>query len=640
MTNPRQMDSCEHGGPREASFACGSGSKFPHSKAPLSIAAAVLALVGLASPAFAQVQRAMPGDSDQTLRAMRDELERSKEKLRQGNLDRPYYIEYRLLDVDIRTIVASFGAIVNTNTVKNRFMAVDVRVGDYKVDNSNFVSADAFQGFIGTTGTVGIDRDYESLRQDLWLSTDQAYKGALTNLAQKRAYMRNLAQPTNIDDFSREQPVTLVQPLPNIDWTSRNWEQEARAVSQAFRDYPALQDSRVTYHMIYATFYFLTSEGTQVRTTRTLAAIEAGAETQADDGMRLHNFYANYKLKPADLPAVPAVRAELERISKELVALRAAPPAPNYTGPVLLEAPAAASLLAQLLGPSISGARPPLASFQFFDQMIERMGGRSEWVGQLGDRVLPTNVSLVSDPTIREFNGQPLIGSYEVDDEGVKAQRTPIVESGILRGFVMSRRPGPDFQQSNGHGRAALLGESKALSSNVVLQASDTLSGADMRKKFLEACKADGRQWCLLVRQMDNPVLGVLRQQDAADVFGLLASGVGGGDRLPLLVYKVSVADGKEELVRGAWLNGLTLTKLRNLAAVGNDFAVYNYNQDARIAGTTLGAFGSAQGGIPSSVIAPSILLSELQVRGARPTGARRPPIIPAPPLNAGKAEK
>lgn len=604
----------------------------------MRVAGLLLAASSWCGGAWAQVQRAIPGEADQTLRAMKDELDRSKERLRQGNLERPFYIEYRLVDLEVRTVMATFGSLVTTNTTRNRAMAVDVRVGDYKVDSSNFLSADGFQGFIGTTGTVGIDGDYESLRQDLWLATDQAYKSALTSLAQKRAYMRNLAQPTNIDDFSREAPVTLLEPVRKADWSQRNWENEARTASQVFRAYPNLYNSRVTYYMVYATYYFLTSEGTQIRTTRSLAAIEAGAETQADDGMRLHNFYSTYKLRPADLPAANDVRGELDRVSKELVALRDAPPAPNYTGPVLLEAQAAGSLLAQLLGPSISGARPPLASFNF-EQFVERFGGRSEWSGLLGDRVLPSTVSLVSDPTMKDYKGEPLIGSYEVDDEGVRGERTTLVESGLLRGFVMSRRPGPEFQKSNGHGRGAVLGETKALSSNLIFQASDTLSPADMKKKFLEACKADGRQWCLLVRRMDNPVLGVLRQQDARDVFGLLASGVGSGDRLPLLVYKVNVADGKEELVRGAWLTGLNLTNFRNLAAIGNDFSVYNYNQDPGIGGTTLGAFGSAQGGIPSSVVAPSILFQELRVRGLRSTGAHRPPLIPAPPLSSSSPQ-
>jgi TldD protein len=208
----------------------------------------------------------------------------------------------------------------------------------------------------------------------------------------------------------------------------------------------------------------------------------------------------------------------------------------------------------------------------------------------------------------------------------------------MLRGFLMSRRPGPESQQSNGHARAALAGvtgsDPKPLASNVMLQASSTLSAPDMKKKFLDVCRENGRQWCLMVRQMDNPVISVLRQEDAQDVFGLLTSGVGGGDRLPLLVYKVYVADGREEMVRGAWLTGVNLRNLRKIAAIGNDYTVFNYNQDPRIAGTTLGAFGGAQGGIPSSLVAPSMLFEEMEVRGARPVGSRRPPIVPAPPLS------
>ena len=40
-------------------------------------------------------------------------------------------------------------------------MNVAARVGSYKLDSSNFVSDDAFRGFIGPTGSVGIDRDYD-----------------------------------------------------------------------------------------------------------------------------------------------------------------------------------------------------------------------------------------------------------------------------------------------------------------------------------------------------------------------------------------------------------------------------------------------------------------------------------------------
>jgi len=592
-------------------------------------------LLTLAVPASGQVQRVQPGDADQTLRAMRDELERSRERLRMGELQPPYYIEYRLVDVDARSVTASFGALVQSTTTRNRFMTVDVRVGDYQLDSSHFIADDAFRGFIGSTGTVGIDRDYESLRQDLWLATDQAYKEALDRLSRKQGYLRSLARAPNVPDFSREQPVVLVAPRFEPDWTSRDWEAEARSASQILRQFPELHDTRVSYHLVFLTYHLMNSEGTQVRVSRTAAAIEAGSHTQAENGMRLHHIYSRVARTPAELPSVAVVRGELERSARELLALRSAPPAEDYVGPVLFEPHAAASLLAQLLGPSVSGARPPVAMLPFFEQMLQQSGARSEWLGRLGTRVLPAGVTLVDDPRANEFEGQPLLGGYEVDEEGVRAQRVTLVESGILRNLLMSRRPGPDFQQSNGHGRAALLSAPRPAMSNLFFQSSDAVPPDELRRQFLDLCRAEGRSWCLVVRQMDNPLLGSLDQEDSFELFSSLAAGIGSGDRQPLLVYRVFVDGGQEELIRGARLTGLTLRSLRNLAGVGNDQTVFHFfqNPSPEFAGTAFGAFGTAQGGLPTSVVAPSLLLEEVEVRGARGE-PRRPPVLPAPPLN------
>jgi hypothetical protein len=96
--------------------------------------------------------------------------------------------------------------------------------------------------------------------------------------------------------------------------------------------------------------------------------------------------------------------------------------------------------------------------------------------------------------------------------------------------------------------------------------------------------------------------------------------------------------NGREEIIRGARVIGLNTRALRNLAGVGNDNFAYNYMQSqlAGFAGTALGAFGSAQGGLPASVVAPSLLFEELEVRGARGE-PKRLPLLPAPPLTAGR---
>ncbi len=565
---------------------------------------------------------------------MHDEMERSRTRLQIEGVDKPYYVEYRLLDLDVKTITSSFGALIASNTNRNRFMSIDVRIGDYHLDSSNFITEDGFQGFLGTTGEVGIDRDYNSLRQDLWLSTDQAYKQAATQLSLKQAFLRSLTKPPEIDDFSQTTPLVQIDPRPEVNWTTRKWEDEARAASAVLKNYPELNGARVNYYMEYVTYYLMNSEGTTIRTSRTIGAVEAAMDSQADDGMPLHNFYSLYVASPQDMPSPDVLAKSIAKAAEDLVALRNAPIAPDYTGPVLFDAPAAGSLLAQALSPSLSGARPPLSMLPAFDEMMERMGGRSEWSGRVGTRVLPANVSLVDDPTMKDFSNEPLIGGYEIDDEGVKGQRVAIVQNGILKDELMSRRPGPDFEASNGHARSALLSDTRPLPSNLIFSATSGLNPTDMKKKFLDACKDDGHEWCLEVKRMDNPALSSIRQEDFNDLIGSLAGGISSGERMPLIVYRVYVSDGHEELVRGSHIEGLQMRALRNIPAIGDDATVFSYMQNPAggFAGTALGAFGSAQGGIPSTIISPSLLLDEIEIRGFHGE-PRRLPLVPAPPL-------
>src|SRR5579885_3114983 len=332
--------------------------------------------------------------------------------------------------------------------------------------------------------------------------------------------------------------------------------------------------------------------------------------TLANDGMQLNHYYAAYARRPAELPDVETVKKGLNVAGSELMALRASAPAQDYTGPVLFEARAAAPLLAQILGPAMNGARPPIAFQPVMEQFLSNIGARSDWAGRIGARVLPGSVNLVDDPSAKDYNGTPLIGGYSVDEEGVPAQKVTVVENGVLKELLMSRRPGQDSNQSNGHGRAAFLSDPKPTMSNLFFLSSETQSPADLKKKFLDECRSEMQA-----------------------SFG---GGAGTGDRLPLVAYKIYPDDGRMELVRGARIIGLTSRQLRNLAGIGSDEYVYNYmqNQTAGFAGTALGAFGSAQSGLPAAVVAPSLLFEELDVRGARGE-PKRLPLLPPPPMTS-----
>ena len=124
-------------------------------------------------------------DSDPILKAMREELDRSKLHLKMDNVAAPYYIEYRLSDVHQYDAEAVFGALRQDQHVHARTVRVVVRVGDYKQDSY-------YGPGVGVVDFAPLDNDAVALRRELWLSTDRAYKIASEALASKKAVLSQI----------------------------------------------------------------------------------------------------------------------------------------------------------------------------------------------------------------------------------------------------------------------------------------------------------------------------------------------------------------------------------------------------------------------------------------------------------------
>src|SRR5260370_11671581 len=119
---------------------------------------------------------------------------------------------------------------------------------------------------------------------------------------------------------------------------------------------------------------------------------------------------------------------------------------------------------------------------------------------------------------------------------------------------------------------------------NLLFCLAETVSAAELKKKFQDTCRAEKLAYCLVVREMDNPALSLLHQEEFSELLASFGGGAGTGDRLPLLVYKVYPQDGREEIIRGARIIGLKTRALRNISRVGNDKFVYN-NMQSPISG-------------------------------------------------------
>ena len=584
-----------------------------------------LCVVLCAGLGLAAAEQPADRQSDVLLRAMEDELSRSVDTLQLEELERPYFIEYAVVDTASTVLEATFGAGVRSDQSRTRSLRVDVRVGSHELDNSEFLGMRSFMSMSRFPRNLVQEDDYDALRHDLWLATDAAYKAAVEQLAHKRAFVQNRVQEEEIPDFSAEAPTVLIESATEVAFDEGRWEETVRMLSNVFREHAAIDESSVTLRVENNTKYLVNSDGSVIRQPASRVVLYARAATQASDGMRLKHFVPFYAHTIDDLPSAAEMEVAVRRMAQELTSLAAAPVLDDYIGPVLVSGQASAELFAQVLAPHLSGHRPPL----FENQAMAAMMPSSELANRLKRRVLPPSFSVVDDPTQEAVAGASLIGSYTVDDQGVPAQPVTLIEGGVLRTFLMSRRPREDIPQSNGHGRAGGFGSTTAHVGNLFVRADGGLSEPELKDALISMAEDEGLPYGLLVRVLDDPGMTGTDPSSLSNIFLMMPQGQSQSQLTnPILAYKVYVEDGREELVRGLGFSDVSVRSLRDIVASGRDQYVNNRlaTGGGGLVGTVSRFLPPGSQGIPAAVIAPSVLFEELEIK--RMSGPQQAPML------------
>ena len=529
----------------------------------------------VADGATAAAHDAAKGDA--LFEALLTELDRSRTQLKMDQVQAPYYIEYRVNDVDEFNAEAAFGALRESQRSHLRVIRVVVRIGNYKQDS--------FYGQgMGSASILPLDDDPIALRRQIWLLTDEAYKAAANAYAEKLSALKQFsADPNPVDDFAPAPVVSSVGPTVKLKVDEASWDNTLQDASNLYRQYPEVQSVSASARFSSVSEYFVNSEGTIVRDGRNTATVTLSGATQAADGMRLSRNPFWTEERAEELPTHDALLKETRKMLDTLKALREAPIVEeSYRGPVLFAPDAADDIFAGLIGSNILGHKPQLGR-------PNRTTGT--FATSYKTRVLPKFVSVVDDPTMHQFQGKNLLGSYDVDEEGVKSQAVTLVGDGTLQNYLVGRQPIRDFPASNGHGRAAPGTAPQAAVGTLILKSSEPESPADLKRQIMQMASEESKPYAYRVETL-------------------------GPGNSPRLLYRVYASDGHEELVRGAVFNELDVRALRNdLIAVGNDPLVSN-----------------RMGGVPQTIICPSLLFDELEVKRAD-TSKEKLPEYPAPEL-------
>jgi TldD protein len=555
--------------------------------------------------------------SDVLFRALSDELERSRTLELNGDL-KPYFISYAAEDTYIFQATASLGGVLDSGLTHLRPVTVRIRVGDYKLDNSDAI----FSGQL-RSGVLPLDDDYFALRSSLWLSSDQIYKRATEELTLKKNILRDSQNPEHGPDFAPAAPVFRVdEAVSTTDLDQKKLTVETTRLSGRFASHPDVLSSSVTARRIISTTRYINTEGTVTRMADQFADVLISGRLLTSEGVSLHNSILLTAQRLSDLPDESEIARQVDQVATELEDLRKAPQAEDYSGPVLFEGQAAAGMFATTLFDALYLPRKPVAPAGQESRQIEGV-----WSNRMGSKVLPEWLNVYDDPAQRELRGAPLAGHYEVDDEGVPAQKVAFVEHGQLKNFLLSRTPVRDFVGSDGHARlAGPYGSAKPVFGNLFVEAEHTETQAALKAKLIDMVKANGQQFGIIIRRLDFPStadIGEIQQT----MKQLARLGSTRSIPPPILALRVYL-DGHEELVRGLLVKDLSARDLRNVVAAGDTPYVLNYLNT----GAKFGWLDGSADACLSTVVAPAVLFDSLDLARSEEEG-NKPPVVPAPDL-------
>ena len=365
---------------------------------------------------------------------------------------------------------------------------------------------------------------------------------------------------------------------------------EIVALSRRFRGIPWLHSSNVelvcTGRVVRRAFSGLPP----TRETRTLCDLAVELATLSDDGMVLSQGRTWSRDVLPEAVDTALVGRAIDSLLLRLDSLRGAKVGEPYAGPVVLEGPAAAVYVHEVLGHRLESHR------------LRKNTDGQTFLRKRGERVAAPEFSLVDDPSVAVWDGEAVHGFYRVDDEGTPARRAELVRDGKLVGFLDGRATLAPEDSSNGHGRGF---PQISRMGTTILSASKTSTREELRARFLEMLRERKLPYGLVVHDLREGY--TVTGRTFPQTFSLHA----------LSATRVW-ADGRpDEPVRGINLTGSPLASLSHLVAASDRMALFN------------GYCGAENGWVPVSSIAPDLLFETLEAEIQPARSVPRPQLPP-----------
>jgi predicted Zn-dependent protease len=544
-------------------------------------------------------------DREALLNAMVSELERSRDGLDVPDGPDAYYLAYRLRRTESLRLRAAHGSLVRDRHSDRARIHVSVRVGDSAFDNiaDGGLEDDATDRESADWLQAPDDLDPEALRVAYWKLTEVKLDEAIEDYFDHQKARVTEFLRDEVDSFGPRDPAhprEVMETLGDDPFPRRRWGDLLRRLSRRFLDEPDVYDPGLDLRVHRLQRFFVDTDGARSVTEDVYLELTIEGWVLTDDGVYVEATRIAYGRSLDAMPDAETIEGLIDEVLEDLDELAGAESPGSYIGPALLSGQAAATMFHEALGHRLEGNR-----------LVAR-GETRTFAHMRGERVLPIPLDVYDDPTLREVGGQPLWGSYRVDDEGIPAQRAQLIRAGRLVGFLRSRAPVPGNERarSNGHGRHDGVQGVMARMGNLVIEAGDQISERfdreTLERRLLELAREQGRDHALIIERVRAGETSTT-SYDFQAFKGELAE-----------VYLVDVRDGTRRRVRDVELIGTPLSVMQRIVAAGKN------------SGIDHGFCHAESGSVPVGGVAPELLLTEVELQ-QKSTSGYHEPLLPPP---------
>lgn len=506
-------------------------------------------------------------EEDIILRAMDDELQRNLKELQLPDHKKPFFIQYSIADLKVHQMVATLGAVLQSNSSASRTKAsVRILVGGYEF-NDESLDNNLYSQPGNNEISVPLENDYEGIRRSLWVTTDNVYKSAARQFKKNEETLRDLGKELKDvphRSFAKQAPHTLIENFTPSSFQRTRWEDYIRQVSAVARNYPEIMNSNVVISFSEGYNYTVNSEGTKIRTPETIAVLQASVQLKDPAGLFLYDSYTEYARDPTQFPTAAQAGENFKNLIEQLLRSGSLPTLQDeYTGPLLVESRA----VAEIFSNALFGGRESLI---LSNDIQNASGFRMETAtteGRIGRSIMDNAISVFAKSRLKKFGSIDLLGAYDADSEGViPPAEITLIEKGILKDLLNDRTITKATQTSNGHASGAGV---------IEVRVDNTATAAQLRERLLARAREDGLDHAFLVKSTPGTGLQVIRID----------------------------LNGKEEIVRAGNLGDLSFKNLRKILGAST-------NQKAfQVTG------GSDQ--LASFIVPEAVLFQELSILAA-----------------------